>query len=326
MNWNAISQIASSFGVVITAASVVIAAASLVIGLRRYQAAQRNEYISTLRKAIFSSRSAVSRLFSTVVDPAFIYEMASAVADSKTIYAGIAETYVKFFAPLTHEEPVEDAKRSELANELANFFSGGTEFPRTWIIPVQTPFLKLCNDLTTRIGTEMEPYRFDYPSLSRVFISVNNYLGAFAQSYRDYIRDDGHWSNAILQVYDDWGGTIDSAQELRGRITEALVYAWVQQRLGTPERRQPDYTILKNVSDIVQIVTRTYLSKTDAELMEVANRERKEYFVPLEDTVTVEQDLNEAFKGLKWILTELDKQTYHDLVRELEQLKELREA
>jgi hypothetical protein len=324
LNWDVISQIASSLGVVITTASVVIAAASLLIGVRRYQINQQNEYISTLRKAMFSSRSAVHRLFTTVVDAAFIYETVAGVADSKTMLAAIEETYVRFFAPLTHNDAdvdVQNAKKDELANELANFFSAGREFPLTSLIPVQTPLFKTCKDLTVRVGTEMEPYRFDYPSLSRVFISVNSYLDSFVDSYRDYVRGDEHWSNATLQVYQDYGPTISSAQELQTRITEQIVIEWAQQRIGSPEDPKPDYTILEHLSEIVQIVTRTYLSKSDVALMGVASQEKKEYFVPLEETTTVEQDLNEAYKGLKWILSDLDKQTYHDLVREIEAAK-----
>jgi len=327
----------------ITAVGVGVAAVSLYVGLQRVHTNQQREYITTLRKAIFSSRSATTKLFSTVVSIDFIYEMAAEVANAKTMNAAIREIYSYFFVPLISSDDAKDKQEQKeedkqeqkedmlatLKTYLQNTYLPN-EFPETSFVPVQTPLFKASEALVDRTGGEMERYRFEYPSLSRVFLSVNSTLQGYAGSFRDYARDKGVWTAAILKVHEDAANqTINSVEELEGRIITRIVFEWVKQYISDPDHPEhgtrADYTILVNISQIVRIVTSSYLSKSDKDLLNVAIGEKQEDFKPPEETDSIEQDLDEAYKGLRHILTDLEGQDYHDLVRQIKEAKARKE-
>jgi|SRR5215218_1096052 len=313
MDWATISQIASSVGVIVTAISVVIAAASLFMGLRRYQSSQQNAYISTLRKAIFDSRDSLAKVSGILTSYDFAYEMAFCVASSKPMKIAINEMYEAFFRPLTDANVEENGP--PLRQELSSYVN--TQW-QTILVPIHTELVELCDNLTTQTGREIEPYRFHYPSLSRVFLSVNSLISNLLSRYRDYFRDDNTWISAVIDVHTTAAQTVDSAEELEIRITERMIGKWAEDLI----RGQNDGVVINKLRAIVAIVTKTYLASTEPELLSLRKRESIETFVPLEQTTKITEDLNEAYKGLRWILSDLDKQTYHDLVREIEMVLE----
>jgi len=310
LDWSTISQIASSVGIFVTAISVVIAATSLFIGLRRYQSSQQKAYISTLRKTIFDSTDSLRKVSTTIASYDFAYEMAFSVAHSKPMMITINEMYEAYFRPLTDENVEKDGP--PLHQELSSYVNTDTQW-KTILVPIHTELVEVCDSLTTQTGREIEPYRFEYPSLARVFLSVNMWIANLLSIYRNYFRRDDIWKSAIIDVHRDFAQTVDSAEELEVRITERMIGKWVEDRING----QNDGVMLDKLREIVAIVTKTYLASAEPGLLSVRKRESIEQFVPLEQTTTITQDLDEAYKGLRWVLSDLDKQTYHDLVREI---------
>jgi vacuolar-type H+-ATPase subunit B/Vma2 len=94
----------------------------------------------------------------------------------------------------------------------------------------------------------------------------------------------------------------------------------VRQWAAKYTRDRNDVEIVRKLRELVQIVTKTYLAKTERDLLDAKQREEKERFAPIEQQDRITETLDEAYKGLKWVLEDLDKQTYHDLVRELKEL------
>jgi hypothetical protein len=119
MDWDTVSQIASTVGVIVTATSVVIAAASLFMGVRRYQNSQENAYIATLRKAVFDSRDSLMKASEMIAAYDFAYEMASSIANSRPMKLSIREMYEAYFHPLTDENIEKDGP--PLRQELSSY-------------------------------------------------------------------------------------------------------------------------------------------------------------------------------------------------------------
>jgi hypothetical protein len=315
LNLSVIAQIASILGFL----GVVVAAASLIVALRRYRQTKRSEYISTIRKAIFTSRSSLEKIAETVwFNYDFVYEMTSGVADSKPLKVASDEMYHRFFqlSPRPSEStPDADAseKEQKRQEELNKYLDPQeSAFPMI-LVPIHGSLLQMCDNLITKTGGELEPYRFDYPGLTRVFLSVNQFFSNFITNYKNYVRDDTVWRRAVTDVDAMYGNTIDTPDELNGRLTEHIVGQWYQENITNNK----DDQIVQKLVEIVKIVSSAYLSASEQKLLDAAKRETAEEFTPMERATKLTDNLNEAYKGLKWVLEDLDEQTYHDLVREV---------
>jgi hypothetical protein len=93
--------------------------------------------------------------------------------------------------------------------------------------------------------------------------------------------------------------------EFKDRVTQEVVSDWYFYKF------LQDAEAIDAVLAIVEIVTRTYLSKKDEDLLAIRKQEQGLEFAPIEQTPRPEQLLAEAYDGLKPILSEYDRDSYH---------------
>jgi hypothetical protein len=117
------------------------------------------------------------------------------------------------------------------------------------------------------------------------------------------------YEQVMIPTSEDLQFILRSLDQFKEHITQSVVSTWYT------NMHSPDADTIDAVLEIVQIVTRTYLAKEDGELLSIGEREKKAKFAPLEQTPQPEQMLQEVFDGLKPILTEFDRESYHDLAR-----------
>jgi hypothetical protein len=383
------------------------------LGFRRYLTEkerehdqQNRDYLSTLRQSIYISRPILTELNSLLKYELF-YEMVLSVSNFKPIDIVLDKAYalgkqVGNYSSLSFD--TDDHYLSmytfqlrydpDVFNKLQGAFtvklSGASLQEDYWnpyqpsdqevksylIVPIRTKLVELFESHTKKLGSEIEPYRFDYPSLSRVLLSANHLFTTLEKEYKRYARETDHWTRVIADAV--WASDFSSSPELgshaerdtselaspegqsrvrshidfertsqeqlseeelrtrmtqikdrivqdvqdvtdrvlgldefKDRVTQGIVRDWYQYKFSQ------DAEAIDAMLGIVDIVTRTYLSKTDKDLVEIGKRERKMEFAPLEQTPRPEQMLQEAYEGLKPVLLEYDRSTYHDLVQQI---------
>jgi hypothetical protein len=421
-----ISQILASVG-------VLFGILTAILGFRRYlaekardRAQQDKEYLSALRKSIFISRPIFTEL-NRLLRYELFYEMTLSVADSKPMDIVINKLYdlsrnVRNYNASTDgisydlyllggeiSKSLQDALQSKL-NE-ASFPENPrvritTDRPKVYLgVPVRMKLVELFETYTNTIGQEIEPYRFDYPSLSRVLLSANYFFASLEDKYRLYARDIDHWTNSIVDVWSssfsdfltyppqDLGAdavqnssrerpseeqsseeqsseerpseeqsseerpseeqstqnpiadavqeimqsltsvtpqgtspdlrdkinqdityelaSIQSVDEFKDRVTQRIVSDWYYYNYSQ------DAEAIDAVLAIVQIVTKTYLSKTNEELVSIREHEQDIDFAPIEQTPRPEQMLQEAYNGLRPVLSDFDRDSYHDFAQKI---------
>jgi hypothetical protein len=293
-----IPQFAGSVG-------VLVAAASLAIGLWRHRTDKRYEYITALRKTIISGKATLVKL-QGLLSYELIYEMGSTIVDSKTVGVAIDEMYGRFFNPESGAYK-EDATKGDIETFLNN------QFPYVYV-PIHTELIELFDKLAEKLQAEIEPYRFEYPSLTRVFLSVNQFYVDLERGYRMWVQTEDNWRRVIFSWHEN-KDMIDSASELRDRCVQTLVQYWYEDKFTNEQHDRH----MECFRAIVRIVTASYLSKTDDQLVRIGKKERELEFVPPESTKLLSDDLNQALKGLEQVLSAEEKIEYEDQIKSITQ-------
>ena len=291
INWVAISQMVS-------AAGVLIAGTSLLFGLVRYRSDKRREYVYSLRGTIFFSRPTCRTLL-RLLSYDYAYEIASNVAQSDTMRVTLGEIYNHYFTSQDKNANPDDSLDTYLQQQ----------FP-TILVPIHTELVQTFEKLTSRLGQEVEPYRFDYPSLTRVLSTVNDVFVAFEGDYRDYVRQEDIWK-ALLQGFEQEEGSkarINSVSELQDTLAQMIVGRWYQ------ETFQQQLATLRDLVEIEEIVTASYLSKPDVDLLAIGKKEAQQKFVNPEELENPSDNLREAVKGLQYVLSGADLRKFQDRV------------
>jgi len=108
---------------------------------------------------------------------------------------------------------------------------------------------------------------------------------------------------------------INSSNELRDRCVQTLVQYWYEEKFTNEQHDRH----MERFRDIVRIVTASYLSKTDDQLVRIGKKERELDFVPPESTKHLSDDLNQALKGLEQVLSAEEKIEYEDQLKSITQ-------
>jgi hypothetical protein len=293
VNWTTISQIAAAIG-------VLIAATSLVIGLVRYRSDKRREYVYALRSTIFFSKPACHNLW-RLLRYDYAYEIAFSVAQSSTMKTTLGEIYHRYIDPQKGSDGPDNTLDTYLEKQ----------FPPIYV-PIHTELVQTFGKLSSDLGQRVEPYRFDYPSLTRVLSTVNEVFIEFEASTRDYVRDEKVWSELILNHCEDeeQKARTNSVEELQDKLAQSLVNEWF-------ESGQPQLETLADLVTIEEMVTASYLAKPNADLLAVGRTEAQQKFVNPEEFENHSDNLQEAYKGLQYVLSGADLRKYLDLVHRI---------
>jgi len=146
------------------------------------------------------------------------------------------------------------------------------------------------------------------------FLSVNQFYVDLERGYRTWVQSEDNWRRVIF-YWHEHKDLIDSSNELRDRCVQTLVQYWYEDKF-TNEQHD---THMECFRAIVRIVTASYLSKTDDQLVRIGKKERELEFVPPESTKLLSDDLNQALKGLEHVLSPEEKIEYEDQIKSITQ-------
>jgi hypothetical protein len=294
ISWTLISQMAAAIG-------VLIASISLLFGLVRYRSDKRREYVYSLRSTIFFSRPTCRTLF-RLLSYDYAFEIASSVAQSNTMQVTLDEIYHSYFHPQEGDDTPDVALDMYLEQQ----------FP-TILVPIHTELVQTFEKLTSELGQRVEPYRFDYPSLTRVLSTVNEVFVAFEGDYRTYVRDEMLWKQGILAFGQDESeiAQVNSVADLQDKLAQFVVGRWYG------ERFKEQVAILQDLVEVEEVVTASYLSKPDKDLLAMGSQEARQTFVNPEELENPSDNLQEAYKGLQFVLSGADLRKYLDRVERI---------
>ena len=293
MNWTLASQIATSIG-------VLLGAFSLGLGLWRYRTTKRNEYVTRLRETIGTTKAAVQQLNSLLTYD-LAYDVIASVVYKRDLAVVAKEVYYRFFNLSDVSENQPDVSAQALENYLQN------EFPFIYV-SINTPLLASYDTLMQNVRTAIEAYKPDYPALYRVLWSVT-YLFSFAPTlYNIKARDETIWKLAIIHVYTNSRNLINDYRELQYHIIMYFV-EYIEKM-----RRDSFQEDIKDISSLLDLVAGAYTSKTNRQLFSVSKVEQKKQYTPVENSLSIEELLREAEKGLISTLDEIEIIKYNDLL------------
>jgi hypothetical protein len=358
----------------------------------RERAQRDQDYLSALRQSIYVSRPIFTEL-NRLLKYELFYEMARSVSDFKPIdvvldkaydlrqhkenysYApyddaddasyGTDDSYMYLYSMSVYlDQDVSESLHRAFTDKLARASlpevywdpnRPNDQAPKVYLgVPQRTKLVELFESYTNKIGREIEPYRFDYPSLSRVLLSANHFFSSLEEEYKLYARDTDRWAKKIAIGASSYyftssservSPTVQDSSEEQSAEKASQRAAQMKERIKKDIQEKVDsiqsvdefkhsvtqdvvndwyfYKFLQDaeaidaILAIVQIVTRAYLSKTDKDLVAIREQERKMKFAPLEQTPRPEQLLQEAYNGLMPILSEYDRDSYHALAQQI---------
>jgi hypothetical protein len=287
MSWDVASQIATSLG-------ALLAAASLVAGFILYRLNQRDTQADQFSQMIGVTRPNVEQLRRLVS-----YELGSELATT-TVYSRDLDLPFKdlfaFCRPESGTEPTPD----ELGSYLDTYFPVIT-------VPLSTPLVRQYETKTTTVASDVALYQASFPGVYRVVNSMavlyRNVLG----NSKELVRDEGLWKQFLPNLIEDKRVTnISHMKWVTGELLTGLVLRHL--------KRSGEQIAL--VIQMLDMTFETYLKMTPAELKRASRAERGEKVQPTSFTKTITEDLDEAEKCLRHVFTEEQGDRYRDLLTE----------
>lgn len=306
MNWELVSQIATTIGVLFTAGSVYAV-------FRLYRITKRDEYIAALRKTLADTKATADKI-NFRADYELLHELASSVVNSPDLEYVLEEMYWRFFSAKPRvsddSEPASPPSNPNSSKEDLRTYLKETLKPIT--TPVRSPIADSYEDALDRLDAEVTQYQTDYPCLYRVLRSTNAFLARALRSFKDTVRDDDAWEYAIVDIAYDQKDKMESPTALKYNLTRIFTLLGVRSLQHTQPR-------IDNYLALLTLITERYTSKTESELVSISHQEKAQNLTPIAETEKITDDLREAQKGLSVILDSKDLVEYSNLVTRIEE-------
>jgi|SRR6187399_582791 len=271
MDWNIASQIATSVG-------ALLAAASLAAGFLIYRINQRDEFADELRLTIAKTKPHVEQL-RDMVSFELARELASLVVHSRDLELPLEDLF-KYCRPNSTSKP----SRDEVEKYLDEYFPAIT-------VPLNTPLVRQCQQLTTSIASDISLYQTTFPGLYRVVSSIALLLANIVNNEKAIARDEEFWK-AVLPDLMENEDRITSLAHMKGVITDVIT-------MIVMTHMKEARTEIALLNQMTNLVFEAYLDKTPAELKYLSRAERKEKMLSTSETGRITDDLREAERGLR---------------------------
>ena len=275
MDWDLISQIATSAG-------ALLAAGSLVGGFYLYRLNQRDEQAAQFRLMLAGTQSRLAHL-KDQVSYELARELASTVVNSPDLELPLRDLYA-FSHPDSGAAPDEE----EIVKHMKENFPLVT-------VPINTPLVRDYQAETTTVKADIAPYQKDFPGLFRVLASNAQIISNVLRNEKEIARDDELWRGVLPKIIED-GDRARSFEHMRGLLGDLLTQA-VMQHMQNSQRQ------IELLNQMLDLVMDVYFDQSPKDLKHMSRRERSEKVVPVTRTERITEDLAEARKCLRHVFT-----------------------
>jgi hypothetical protein len=290
MSWDTASQIATSLG-------ALLAAASLAAGFVIYRLNQRDEQADGFSLMIGVTRSNIEQLKNMVS-----YELASDIATtavySRDLELPFSDLY-EFYAPASGEPPDAEAIKEYLDKY----------FP-VIMVPLSTELVRQYETHTTSVASDVAIYQASFPGVYRVVNSTALLYRNVLVNAREIARDEKLWKQFLPPLIAS--DRVTSLPHLKWMTGELLTDLVVHHLKNSREQ-------VRLVIQMLDLTFETYLRMTPAELRTAGRAERRERIQPVSFTKTITEDLREAEKCLHGVFSASQLEQYRTLLSEFEQ-------
>lgn len=275
MSWDAISQIATTVG-------PVLAAASGAAGFTYRRLTDRDERATQFRQMLTATQSRLTHL-KDQVSYELARELASTVVNAPELQLPLRDLYA-FSHPDTGATPDEE----EIVQYLKENFPLVT-------VPLNTPLVRDYQAETTTVKADIAPYQKSNPGLFRVLSSNVLILSNILRNEKEIARDDDLWRAVLPRIIHDTD-RVRSFEHMKGLLGDVLTQA-VMQHMQNSERQ------VELVNHMLVLVADVYFDQSPKDLKHMSRRERSEKVVPVTRTERITEDLAEASKCFHRVLS-----------------------
>jgi hypothetical protein len=294
MSWDLASQIATSLG-------ALLAAASLAAGFILYRLNQRDALAAQFWQMIAVTRPNIDQLKQMVS-----YELASDLASTAIHSRDLAlplEDFYKYCRPESASRP----DREAVVAYLDKYFPVIT-------VPLPTPLVHQYETQTIAVASDVALYQASFPGVYRVVNSTALLFRNVLGNSKEIVRDERLWKRFLPQLVDD-DDRVSSLPHMKWMTGELLTDLAMRHMKGSREQ-------IALVIQMLDITFETYLKMSASELMQVSRAERGEKVQPTSFTQTITEDLREAGTCLRHAFTAEQMQRYEELLGEFEKTGE----
>lgn len=289
MNWNTLSQIATTL-------STIIGAASLIAVYRVYYSSKKDESIKNIRITLSKITSNCKRL-NYLATHQLLHEISYSVIyrdDIKDMITNLLKEYKR----TDSESLINEDSLKKFINE---------NIP-TITVPVSSELTKEYSTIIQETQIEIEKYRFSLPGLYKVIDSVMLVFHSLLEVNIRTVSNDDIWESLLFQFLSDEKQDKDMEtihSKMHEFMTAMLMYRFNEQK---------DQLDIDDMLQIIEIVINPYLGLKDNDLYNQTKNECKIHLIPNKELNGFKEYFKEAEKALKTILTQNDLLEYRTRV------------
>lgn len=293
IDWNIVSQIATTVG-------SAIAAASFASGFYLYFLNQRDERIRKLRDNLTTAKN-LARSLDRLLTFETGYELFHAVAMTASIKYILATVFDRYFAP-----------GAAPAISISHFLK--TDMPMIGT-SIHSPIVESFEERLDLLQLQATRVHFDHPGVARVIEATYAFMENTITAHKRLMREEDAWSGAIEQLFED-------ANE-RAKITsvEVLLLALEGLFIGTSQKILRDHhqATINDSIRLLGLIVDAYLAKRPGKLRALSRFERKVKMMPADQTENIDQYLAEAESCFRTALSQDELLKYRELVTRIRQ-------
>ncbi len=271
-------------------------AGALVAGFVLYSITKRDEYVTRFKGVMAANRARCHRL-NEHVNYELVTEIVRAVVFSNELEAGLQDVYERFFSPSG------SGNKEDLEKWMKESFP-------VIAVPVHTPLTEAYEELILSIEADLAQYQSEFPALFRVFVSVRGYLANAERQIKESARDEELWEKVLPTMYEE-RHSYPSVNHFKDSLS-AMLFGLVGNATAE-SKRDIDLALA-----LLDLVVDAYLEVPGHGVLRWAKTERSASLIPLKSTKTVTEDLREAEKPLKQLLTQDVALAFREHVARLE--------
>lgn len=270
-------------------AGIIISTLTLYNAYNLYRLGKRDSYIREIRNTLITFQYNCKNL-NQLINYEIVHELVYHVVYSSQMNRILTKIYTANFNNSTTEEMLDKALED---------FDPITTSIHTELLSQYEQTLKGNTQESSKIYTS-------YPSLYRVYETVNSVFSRTTDITKNIVRDEDIYKKIINEAFTN-RDNISNIDDLK----EFIFYSFMS---GIPGAVLKDSQ--KDIDDALEILTMTtnnFMGLSDKGLFKQKKRESHIYFKEMDKTDTVFEDLLEAEKGLKSLFTDNEMLLFREL-------------
>lgn len=274
---------------IVTIVGIIISALTLYNAYNLYRLGKRDSYIREIRNTLITFQYNCKNL-NQLINYEIVHELVYHVVYSSQMNRILTKIYTANFNSSTTEEMLDKALED---------FAPITTSIHTELLSQYEQTLKGNTQESSKIYTS-------YPSLYRVYETVNYIFSRTTDITKNIVRDENIYKNIINKAFTN-RSNISNIDNLK----EFIFYSFMS---GIPSGVLKDsQKDIDDALDILTMATNNFMRLSDKGLFKQKKRESHISFKEMDKTDTIFEDLLEAEKGLKLLFTDNEMLSFREL-------------